>query len=83
MTALRVVQHLVHGHGHRVPVAQLDHPEAVADEDDVDARLVHALRLRERIGGDHRDLLPVLLHRVKVRDHDLLDVAHVDVLLGK
>ena len=74
---LRVGEHLVHGDGHRVVVAQLHHAEAVADEDDVDPRLVHALRLRERVGGDHGDLLLVLLHRQQVGDHDFLDVAHL------
>ena len=74
---LGVDEHLVHRDGHGVLVAQLDHAEAVADQDDVDARLVDDQALGVRVGGDHRDLLPLALHCQQVDHEQLLDVAHV------
>ena len=52
---LAVVQHLVHGHRHRVAVAQHGHGQGVADQDGIHPRLVHQLRRRVVVRRQHGD----------------------------
>ena len=59
----RQEQHLVHRHGDgRALVAEDDHCGRVADEDDLDARVLGEPRSRRVVRGDHDDLLAALLH---------------------
>ncbi len=53
-----VVDHLVHGHGHGVLVAQDDHAQGIADQDEIDAGLVQDLRRRVIVGRQADDLRP-------------------------
>jgi hypothetical protein len=56
-------QHLLHRHRDgRALVAEDDHRRRVADEDDLDARVLGESRSRRVVGGDHDDLLAALLH---------------------
>ncbi len=58
----RVVQHLVDGDGQRVFVAEDDHGERVADEDEIDAGLVDKARGGVVVGGERGDGLALALH---------------------
>ena len=58
----RVVQHLVHGDGKRVFVAEDHHGQRVADKDEVDAGLVHQARGGVVVGGERGDGLALALH---------------------
>ena len=58
----RVVQHLVHGDGQRVFVAEHDHGEGVADEDEVDAGFVDQAGGGVVVGGERGDGLALALH---------------------
>ncbi len=58
----RVVQHLVHGHGQRVFVAEHDHGERVPDKNEIDAGLVDETRRRVIVGSESRDGLALALH---------------------
>ena len=53
----RVVEHVVDGDAERVGIAEDDHAEGVADEDDVGAGGVGDLRAGIVVGGDHADAL--------------------------
>ena len=64
-------QHLVHPDRDGRVVTEDGHRPGVADEDDVDARLLGDLGRREVVGGDHRDRLAQLLHLADPRDRDL------------
>ncbi len=52
---LGVMEHLVHRDAHRLLVAEHDHAERVADEDERHAGLVDDARGRVVVGGQHRD----------------------------
>ena len=65
---LRVVEHLVHRDAHGLLVAEHDHAQRVADEDQRDARLVDDARGRVVVGGEHRDALAVDAHLGDVGD---------------
>ena len=58
----RVVQHLVYGDGEGVFVAQHDHGEGVANEDEVDAGFVDKARCRVVVCGERGDGLALALH---------------------
>ena len=64
----RVVEHLVHGHGQRVGVAENDHGQRVADQDAVDARVVHRAGGGEVVRGDERDRLALAVLVSKRQD---------------
>ena len=55
-----VVDHLVHGDRQRVRMAQHDHGERVAHQDDVHSGRVGRAPLREVVGGDHHDAVAAL-----------------------
>ncbi len=57
-----VVKHLVHSDGEGVFVAENDHGERIADEDEIDAGLVDEARGRVVVGGERRDRLALALH---------------------
>ncbi len=69
---LRVVDHLVerHGQGRLVPEEHVR--ERVADEDDLDARVVHRPRLHEVVGRDHGEALLLALQVAESGDRDAL-----------
>ena len=50
-----VVQHLVHGDGEGVFVAEDDHGERVADQDEVDAGFIHQARGCVVVRGERGD----------------------------
>ncbi len=58
----RVVQHLVDGDGKRVFMAENDHGERVADENEIDAGLVDKPRGGVVVGGERGDGLALALH---------------------
>ena len=58
----RVVQHLVHGDGERVFVAEDHHGQRVADKDEIDAGLVDQPRGGVVVGGERGDGLALALH---------------------
>ena len=63
----RVVEHVVERHGERGVVAEHDVAEAVANEDDGDACLVHEPGHRVVVGGHADDGLARLLHLHELR----------------
>jgi hypothetical protein len=64
-------QHLVHGRGDGAVVTEHDHRGGVADEDEIDARVLGEPRPRRVVRGDHDDLLAVALHRGELRQRQL------------
>ena len=60
-----VVQHLVHGDGEGVVVAEDDHGERVADEEEVDAGFVDQARAGVVVGGERGDGFALALHFAK------------------
>ena len=52
-----MVDHILHGNGQSVLIAQHDHTEGVPDEDSVDAALVHDLCCGVVVSSKHRDLV--------------------------
>ena len=56
-----VVDHVVEGDVRGVRIAEHDHAEGVADEDEIDAGFVHETRGRVIVGGECCDLVPGLL----------------------
>lgn len=57
-----VVDHFIHRHWDGGFVAQHNHAQAVAHKENGDARLIGKLRYGVIVGGDHSDLLALLLH---------------------
>ena len=68
-----VVQHLVHGDGEGVFVAEHDHGERVADQDQVDAGLVDQARGGIVVGGERGDGLALALHLSECGHGDFCD----------
>ena len=66
----RVVQHLVNGDGKGVFMAENDHGQRVADQDEVDACLVNKARGGVVVGGERRDGLALALHFAERRHGD-------------
>src|SRR5262249_42934972 len=52
-------------------VAEHDHRRGVADEDDVDPRILGEARAGGVVGGDHDDLVAAALHRGELRERQL------------
>ena len=63
---LRVVEHLLHRDGDRRVVAEDDHAEGVADEEDVDAGGFEEAGRGVVVAGHHDDALAALLLRLEV-----------------
>ena len=68
----RVADHVVHRHRYGRRIAEDDHAERIADEDDVDAGLCDEARERRVVCRHHRDALAVAFHRDEVGNGDLL-----------
>ena len=66
-------QHLVHADRRGGVVTEDDHRGRVADQDDVDARLLGDLGGRVVVGGDHHDRLAGPLHLGEPRQRHGLD----------
>mmetsp|Transcript_4487 Transcript_4487/g.7432 ORF Transcript_4487/g.7432 Transcript_4487/m.7432 type:complete len:333 (-) Transcript_4487:322-1320(-) len=73
----RVVDHLLHGDRGRVLVAEDDHAEGVADEDDVDAGAIGRLRAWVVVGRHHADRLLALVLELQLVE------AHLHLLGGR
>ena len=68
-----VVQHLVHGDGERVFVAQDDHGERVADEHEIDSGFIDEARGGIVVRGERGDGLALALHFSQCRHGDFCD----------
>ena len=66
----RVVQHLVDADAHGRVVAEHDHAQRVADQDERDAGLVHDAGRGVVVGRDGGEALALLVHASDVRDGD-------------
>ena len=69
------MQHLIDGHAQRVGIAENDHAERVADEDDVGAGGIGDLRRGEIVRGEHADALHAL-HRLHRGDGHSFGICH-------
>jgi hypothetical protein len=71
-----VVDDLLQRHRYGVFVAQYHHPQAVADENDVDTRAIHDKRRLVIIGGQHGDLPRAPFHVEERLDGDFVFAVH-------
>ena len=61
-----VMDHVGHGHRHGGIIAKHDHPQRIADQDDVDPRFLRQTGRWIIIGRQHDDLFTSLLHPQEV-----------------
>ncbi len=73
---LEMMDDLVHRDGERVLVAEHDHPEAVPDQDHLDAGRVLDPGGLVIVRGEHHDPLAAALHVEEHRNRDLVSTEH-------
>ena len=71
-----MINHLVHGDGHRSSVASHHVGGRITDENSVDSSLVHNAGSGEVVRCEHRDFLVLLFHFHKSARRYLARVAH-------
>ena len=65
--ASRVVKRFIERHRKRRCLSLDDHPERIADEQDIDARVVTQRREARVVTGQHRDSFPIARHCLQRR----------------
>ena len=77
--SFRMVNHHIHCYGQSVFVAQDDHAQTIADQDDGDIAFIDDFRRGIIVSGKHGDFLALLLHFADVVNRNAFDLCcHIE-----